>query len=449
MNTPLGRTSVVSPRPFSEIPRAPRLPVVGAVPAVLLQRFDYFEAAQRRHGDLFVVDVGVEEIVVVADAEAADEVFTARVQHFDKGGSFWDGGREAIGNGLALSGGELWRRQRQLMNPAFRRERIAGFRETIVATVAEKIAALPTNQEAFDVSPWTADLLSTLTVRLLIGGNLGPSEFARLQAALQTMIAHTLAGVVTRKLPSWVPVPGAARFDEARRTTNDLVLRVIRERREAAEPGNDLLAMLIAATDEQGAMSDEQLRDEVVIIYIAGYETTAWAIAWGLKALAEHPEVVTELQVALGAATDPLSVPLLDATFREILRLYPSAPLLPRRAVVDEALLGYTIPANTTVLVMPWLLHRHPRYWPEPTRFDPHRHLGASARPRLAWMPFGAGQRICIGQGLAMMEACLALAALLTRFTPAIADHHSEPRFSATLSSRDGVWVRLAPRRSP
>lgn len=442
MNTP----PVVTPRPFSTIPRASRLPLVGSLPAMLRQRFEFFEAAHRQHGDLFVVDIGVEEIVVIANAEAADEVFTGRAQHFDKGGSFWDGAREAVGHGLALSTGELWRRQRGLMNPAFRRERIAGFRSTIEATVAEQIATLPTNGEPFDVSTWTADLLSTLTVRLLIGSSMGPREFARLRWALQVMIDHTLAGMVTRKLPGWVPVPGGARFEEARRTINEMVLGVIRERRAAADPGNDLLAMLIAATDEQGAMSDEQLRDEVVITYIAGYETTAWAIAWGLKVLGEHPELVDELQAALATGQDPMATPPLDATVREILRLYPSAPLLPRRAVVDEVLLGFEIPANTTVLVVTWLMHRHPHYWPEPTRFDPHRHLVASPRPRLAWMPFGAGQRLCVGQGLAMLEASLALAQVLARFTPTAAERPSEPRFSATLSARDGVWTRLVPR---
>jgi cytochrome P450 len=134
---------------------------------------------------------------------------------------------------------------------------------------------------------------------------------------------------------------------------------------------------------------------------------------------------------------------------REILRLYPSAPFVPRRAAVDEELLGYPIPAGTTVVVMPWLVHRNPKYWPDPTRFDPRRHLDSSAsRPRLAWMPFGAGQRICIGQGLALMEANFALGKLLRRFTPAPGRGHlrSEPRLSTTLSSRDGVWIRLQER---
>jgi cytochrome P450 len=438
--------AAASPRSFTAMPRAPRLPIVGSVPSVVLQRFEFFEAAHRDLGDIFRVDIGAEELVVVVDAGAAEEIFATRASTFDKGGAFWDGGREAIGNGLAMSTGEVWRRQRRLMNPAFRRERIAGFRTTIEATVAELIAQLPTDGAAIDIAPWTSDLLSTLTVRLLIGSNLGPREFAALRAALQTLIDHTMLGMVTQKLPAWLPLPGGARFDEARRTVNDVVLQVIRDRRASAVPGDDLLAMLLAATDEDGAMSDEQLRDEIVVTYIAGYETTAWAIAWGPMELARQPEHLAALQTAMSTSMDPLTDPVLEATLKEILRLYPSAPLIPRRAVVDEALLGYAIPQGTTVVVMPWLMHRHPRYWPEPTRFDPRRHLGSNERPKLAWMPFGAGQRLCIGQGLAMMEGSIALAQLVTRFTPTPAAQVSEPRFSATLSARDGIHVCLQPR---
>lgn len=433
------------------MPRAPRLPLVGSIPALLRERFDFFARARERCGDIFELDLGVQTIVVVADPGAAEEIFVSRSKNFDKGEAFWDGLREAIGNGLALSEGELWRRQRRLMNPEFRRERIAGFRATIDATVDElldELEQLGAGGATIDISAWTSTLLATLTVRLLFGVGLGPEAFARVRDALAVMLDGALAGIVTRKLPGWVPVPGASQFDEARKILDESILGMIAQRRAAAEPGKDLLGMLLMATDDDGVMSDQQLRDEVVVAYIAGYETTAWALAWGLMLLAEQPEFVAELQAEVDRHEDLLSIPLLDATVREILRLYPSAPFVPRRAIVDEELLGHPIRAGTTVVVMPWLIHRNPKFWPDPTRFDPRRHLEPSARPRLAWMPFGAGQRVCIGQGLALMEANLALGKLLRRFTPIPGRGHrrSEPRLSTTLSSRDGVWISLKQR---
>lgn len=430
------------------MPRAPGLPLLGSLPALLRERFDFFERVREQCGDIFLLDLGVQEVVVVADPLAAEQIFVQRSKNFDKGEDFWNGAREAVGNGLALSDGELWRRQRRLMNPEFRRERIASFRATIEATVDElldELEQLSVGEQTIDISAWTTNLLSTLTVRLLIGAQLDPDTYARLRGALGIILDAVLAGIVTRKLPGWIPVPGASRFEEARQTIDEIILGMITERRAASDPGHDLLGMLLVATDEEGVMSDKQLRDEVVVTYIAGYETTAWALAWGLMLLAEQRELVAELQAEVDAHDDLMTIPLLDATVRESLRMYPSVPFLPRRAVVDEELLGYPIPAGTTVLVLPWLIHRNPRYWPDPTRFDPRRHLDASTRPKLAWMPFGAGQRICIGQGLALMEANVTLGKLLRRFTPMSGRGHkrSEPRLSATLSSRDGVWIRL------
>lgn len=437
-----------SPRTISGLPRVPGLLLLGSLPALLWQRFDFLERAREQHGDIFRLDLGVREVVVVADPGVAEEILVSGAKLFDKGDEPWTTGREVIGNGLILSEGDLWRRQRRLMNPEFRRERIAGLRVTIESTVDElldELARLSAGGATIDISSWTANLLATLTVRLLIGGKLEADTFARFSGALTVVLDGLLAGIVIRKLPSWLPVPGAARLEHARRTIGEIIMDMIAKRRALAEPGDDLLGMLLAASDDDGVMSDQQLRDEVVVAYIAGYETSACALAWGLMLLAEHAEIVAQLQTAVDETDDLMSIPLLDASVREILRLYPSAPLIPRRAVAGAQLLGHSVPAGTTVLVSPWLIHRNPNVWPDPTRFDPRRHLDASGRPRLAWMPFGAGQRVCIGQGLAMMEANLILGRLLRRFTPLPGRGHrpAQPRLSTSLSSRAGVWIRL------
>lgn len=436
------------------LPRAPGLPLIGSLPAVALRQFDFFDEARERCGDIFEVDVGLTKIVIVAAPELAAEVLLDRPKNFDKGEEFWEGVRDLLGNGLPVSDGEFWRRQRRLMNPQFRRDRIAGFTETIHATVDELVRELDgpaARGETVEISEWAAKLLATLTLRLLFGAEFDVGHLDDLRAALTVMLDQIISGMVVRKLPSWVPVAGAGAFEQARQVIDDQVLGIIAERRRSAATGEDLLGLLLAATDEGDSMTDQQLRDEVVSVYLAGFETTAWTLSWALWVLADHQEVVRALQAELDGEDDPLKIPLLRATVDEVTRLYPSAPFLPRRATVDESLGGHPIPAGTTVVFSPWLIHRNPAVWPDPLRFDPSRHLGEHPeRHRLALMPFGAGQRICIGKGLAQLEANIALGAVLRRFTPLPgAGPRAQPRLSTTLRSRDGIRIRLRPRAAP
>lgn len=428
------------------------MPLVGSIPGLLTGRYAFLERARDSCGGIFELDLGLSSVTVICDPYLAEEVLIQRPQHFDKGEAFWEGGREWFGNGLILSEGEHWRRQRRLMNPGFRRERIASFEATIAATIEEQIHLLEgpaTRGQAIDFCSWSSPLIATLAARLLLGSEPDQQVFAAFSEAVSVLFSELLSGMVTRKLPRWIPVPGIARAEAARATIDAIVLELIAERRaNPASGGTDLLSMLISATDERGAMSDEDLRDEIVVIYIAGYETTAAALAWMMRLLADVPELVGELQAALDRGEDPGELALLDACVRESLRLYPPALVLPRRAAVDEELGGYRIAAGSSVAVVPWLIQRNPEFWPEPTRFDPSRHLDGPARPRLAWMPFGAGQRTCIGKGLAMMELRAALASVLRRYTPRPAPDcpPAEPRMTPTLSPRNGVWLRLEPR---
>ena len=429
---------------MGDMPRAPGIPVIGSAPQVALQQFEFFDAARERCGSLFQVDFGVTSVVMVADPNIAQEVWVERAKHFDKGEDFWDSLREFLGNGLPMSDGEVWRRSRRLMNPEFRRARIAGFAETIREGVAEGIEELegPAGRgETIEISEWTAKLLSILTVRILFGAEFDTSRMDSIRAALTVLLDNTLSGMVTRKLPDWVPVPGAGDLETAKQTIDSVVMDLIAERRKNPGESKDLLGMLIEATQGEADFPDHQLRDEAISVYLAGYETTAWTLAWAIWLLADHPGIVRELQDEVDEIDEPMRCPLLGATIDEVMRLYPSAPFLPRRATVDEELGGYPIPKGTTVVLSPWLIHRNPDVWPNPKRFDPRRHLGEHPeRPKLALVPFGAGKRICIGKGLAKLEAHSTLHALLRKFTPRPgAGPRSRPALSTTLRSRDGI----------
>lgn len=437
-----------------ELPRASGLPLVGSLPMLLWGQFRFLEESFARHGKLFELDLGLTRVVVVADAHAAEDVLVNRARSFDKGEDFWDGLRDILGAGLATSDGELWRHQRVLMQPKFQRQLIEGYRDVVTETILQELKGLSPG-EPREIAHWCDELLAALTVRILFGTDLDRSRMDELRAAMASLFDMVLAGLVIRKLPRWLPRPGARKVEQARRAVDDSVMALIAERRKAPRATNDLLGTLLEATDASGAMSDRQLRDEAVTIYLAGYETTGTALAWMLRLLADEPQTCAQLQAELDAGSE--ESPLLHACIREGLRLYPPAPLLPRRTLHDQSLGGFKIRAGTTVLIAPWLIHRDPELWPAPNTFDPRRFMGSEAgkrsrearkRPRLAWMPFGAGQRTCIGKALAMLELEQSLRLILQRFTPQMSldAPAPKPRLSTTLKSSRGIYLVMQPR---
>lgn len=430
------------------MPRAKGLPLVGALPQILLRPLDFLEETVARRGSVFEIDLGVTRAVVVADVDAVEHVLLTHTGNYGKGGEIWEGIREVLGRGLGSSEGELWRRQRKLMQPKFQRSFLEGVRDTIAETIEDELDGLRSD-EPIDLARWTDGLLATLAVRVLFGSDLDPAKVDEVRTTMAAVSDSVIQGLVTRKLPRWLPLTGRERLSRARRIFDHNVAELIAERRRHPRPSKDLLGLLLGATDEQGSMSDEQLRDEAITFYIAGYETTGTALAWTLWLLAGHPHVRDALLAELdGGSTE---APLLHACMQEGLRLYPPALFVIRHTVGDDVLLGHPVRAGTPVLVSPWLVHHNPAIWPDPKRFDPERFLSpAPERSRLAWIPFGAGQRICIGKALAMLELEEGLRRVLRDFTPTLSDGcpAPRPRLSTALRSSTGIFVRMVPRRA-
>jgi cytochrome P450 len=235
------------------------------------------------------------------------------------------------------------------------------------------------------------------------------------------------------------------------------VFKIIDARRKGQSTGADLLQMLMEARDEEtgGGMNDRQLRDEVMTLFLAGHETTANALAWTTWLVAQHPEVEAKLRAELGQVLggrvpEVQDVPKLryvSQVLDEGMRLYPPAWITARTAAEPDELLGYHVPKGTIVAVSPYVLHRNPRYWPDPERFDPDRFAPdrVQQRPRHAYIPFGAGQRMCIGNNFALMEGVLILAMLYQRFTMKVVEGHPVvPLPRVTLRPQHGIQVRLA-----
>lgn len=388
-----------------------------------------------------------------------------RNQHNYRKGKVFDGPIGLItGNGLLTSEGDFWRRQRKLMQPAFHRQALVGFAATMTEETEKFIPhwdALAARGRPFDIAQDMAALTLRIAGLTLFSTPVGDAADA---FGRNLRLAFDFVGFKMRPtlpVPLWVPTPANLRFKAARRRLDTVVYQIIETRRKTLDPPPDLLAMLMAARDEEtgAAMSDRQLRDEVITLLLAGHETTAITLTWAVYVLTQEPavaerlydEVSAALRGAPPTADDLKRLPYTRMVVEETMRLYPPAWGLPREAINDDEIGGYHIPGRTLVALNQFLTHRHPDFWENPERFDPERFTPerAAARPTFAYFPFGGGQRVCIGGQFALMEATLVLARFVQRYRVRLAPGHPiEFDTMFTLRPKHGVRV-IVERRSP
>ncbi|MCB9565752.1 MAG: cytochrome P450 [Myxococcales bacterium] len=449
-----------APPGLVDAPRRRGIPIVGPLAGLARDRFDYLEALRREKGEIFALNLPGAPIVL-CDPSHAQRVFRDNVANYRKGGGFWGSLRELLGDGIIVSEGDRWLRQRRLMQPQFHRQRIAAMVETVIGAIDDSLRGWPDLAPELDVSARMTEITMQVISRTMFGDHVSQEEIAVIASELPVIQRYTMVGVVAHGLPRWLPVPGRRRFRAARTTIRALVARLVaRQRGEGAGAGEGtLLALLSDAVDaETGApMSDEQVLDEAVGIFLAGYETTALALSWAIYLLMRHPEVMARLREEVDGvlgdrrptADDLRRLPYARQILMETMRLYPSASWLPRTAVADDAIDGVRIPAGSTVVLPIYLYHRHPGFWEAPERFEPERFADekAAGRHPFAFIPFGAGQRLCIGKELALVEgqAALAMMAQRFRFAP-LSDRPVRPLPTTSLTPQGGIWARASRR---
>lgn len=365
-----------------------------------------------------------------------------------------------LGNGLLTSEGSFWRRQRRLAQPAFHRQRIDAYGKVMVECAGRMVAGWR-DGEIRDTHEDMERLTLEIVARTLFGVPLRSAEFEEVGEALAT-ISRRFAGRggVFFQVPEKIPTPGNLRMRRAIRRLNALIYGIIRDRRASGEDAGDLLSMLLAARDEETGegMTDEQLRDELMTVFIAGHETTANALSWTWHLLAGHPEVesrlIQELRAVLSGRPPVVEdLPRLrytDMVVKESMRLYPPAWAFGRETLEDCEIGGYHVPAGTQLIMSQWVMHRDPRYYEDPGEFRPERWGDGSVEklPKYAYFPFGGGPRLCIGQSFAKMEAVLLLATIAQRFRlrPAPGERVT-PQPSITLRPRNGMRMVLEKRQ--
>ncbi len=409
----------------------------------------------RRHGDLVHFRLGPQHVYVVLRADLIRAVLVTHQKSFKKGPGF-EAARIVLGDGLLTSEGDFHLRQRRMLQPAFHRRTVAGYAGIMVEEAARVGAAWDDGGER-DVAADMSGLALRVVSRALFGAELDEDALAISRDVAEVGEFFDYLTIALLPLLLRTPLPRVRRFragiDHLQRET----ARVIAGRRDAPADGNgDLLSILLAARDVEGdgtGMSDDQIRDEAVTLITAGHETTANGLTWTWYLLARHPAVEArfhaELAAALGGrapgADDFASLPYTEALLLEAMRLYPPAWGIERRAVCDQEIGGYVIPAGAAVLMPTFVTNRDPRLFPDPLRFDPERFLGesAAARPDWAYPLFGAGTRKCIGVGFAMLEAVLVLAELGQRFRLRLDPGRTvEPQARVSLRPRGGLWMR-------
>jgi cytochrome P450 len=403
--------------------------------------------------------------LVVADPEAAHRVLVENPKGYEKSPNY-QGLKILLGQGLLTAEGDFWRKQRRMAQPAFHRERLAGFVATMAACTRDGIERWRREADgaALDVHREMMRLTFRIVGRTLLSVELD-GEAKAVGEALDVALrwANDYVESIVR-VPPWIPTPRNLAFRRAQRTLDELVLRIVAERRAAHERGEevpgDLLQMLLEARDEDTGrgMSDEQLKHELLTLVLAGHETTANALSFALWLLARHPDARARLErevdeVLAGRPPALADLPRLAWTtqvIEESMRLYPPAWVYERVALVDDVVGGFHVPRGTIVGVAPWVMHRNPTLFPDPERFDPER-MGkdrAKERPKHAYLPFGGGPRTCIGNAFAMMEMQIVLAMLAQAYR-----FEEQPGFqlelepSVTLRPARGLPMRLVPRR--
>lgn len=408
-------------------PRTRGLPLVGVLPRMFTGPLELLQESRARHGDIFTLDFGVTSMVALGHPRHAQQVLRDNARNYRKGGTLWSSLRTLLGNGLVVSEGEYWLRQRRLMQPHFHRQRLAGMTELLTQAVADELA----RWDGAGAPQSGNELFSRITMkvitRTMFASDIEADELEEFAPLLTYVLDSVFVGMFTRALPRWLPMPGQRRYALALARMDALLRRVIARRRVSGSDPPDLLGMLLGLVDDETgeAMSDQQLIDEVMTIFLAGYETTAAAMSWAFHVLGQQPAALQRLRAevdeALGGRrpqfADIPRLPYTRMVVQETLRLYPPVWFLPRTALADDVIDGYTIPAGTTVAPIVYAIHRNPACWDRPGEFRPERFAAdAPARHPLAWMPFGAGPRLCIGKEFAMMEGQLILAMIVQRF---------------------------------
>jgi cytochrome P450 len=436
-------------------------PIIGVLPQFRRNPPEFLRSIAQSHGDLVHFRLGPQDIYLVSKPDWIKDILVTHQTNFTKS-RFLERAKVLLGEGLLTSEGEFHRRQRRLVQPAFHRDRLIGYASAMVECTA-RTRELWSDGAEFDMSREMMRLTLAVVAKTLFSADV-TSEADDIGAALtQVMI---LFDMVLMPFSEWIeklPLPSVRRFEKARDFLDKLIYGIIAERRASQEDKGDLLSMLLLAQDEDGAtgMTDKQIRDEALTLFLAGHETTANALMWTWYLLSENPaagakfydEVDRVLQGRLPTFDDLPQLKYTEGVFAEGMRLYPPAWVIGRRVKTEYAIGDFSVPPKAILMMSPWVVHRDPRWFPDPDRFNPDRWatgLQPDDRPKFSYFPFGGGTRVCIGERFAWMEGVLLLATVAQEWRFKLVPGHPVATSALiTLRAKHGMRMVAERRQNP
>ncbi|PYU81726.1 MAG: cytochrome P450 [Acidobacteria bacterium] len=417
---------------------------------------EYFTKVAREYGDVAGLRVLNFKTVFINHPSLIEEVLVTNARKYSKG-RVLRANRHVFGEGLLTSEGDFWLRQRRLAQPAFHRARVASYAATMVDYTERMVQGWRGGEER-DAHQEMMRLTLEIVAKTLFDADV-EGDAQEVGKSLELLLEIGANFRRTIFVPHWLPTPTNLRVRREVKQIEKILYRIIAERRASGRDAGDLLSMLLSAQDEDGSrMTDRQLRDEAITLFLAGHETTASTLSWTWWLLARHPAVEAKLHAELDAVLGDRAPTLDDLPklrytghlITESLRLYPAAWGMARLVVEDHEIAGYAVTKGMGVAMAQWVVHRDPRWYDAPEEFRPERWEDDLLKrlPRFAYFPFGGGPRQCIGNAFALMEAALILATIARKFRLLlVANHPVVPLASITLRPRHGVRVTLESRQ--
>jgi cytochrome P450 len=457
MSPPTPATAALPPGP-------PVHPFTGNLAELRADRLNFLHHVAHTYGDFVPIRLLRRTAILLNRPDYIEEVLVTQKRHFIKARGTRSL-RALLGNGLLVSEGDFWRRQRRLVQPAFHRDRVAAYSQMMVEYTGRMLARWQPGQ-TLDLHHEMMGVTLAIVAKALFDAEVSDAA-SDVGRSLEATLAHfnwrASNGFI---IPLWLPVRANREFAQAKADLDKIVYGLITRRRASGEDPGDLLSMLLAARDDDasgtsagvpGGMTDLQVRDEVMTLLLAGHETTANALTWAFLLLSQNPDVDAHLSGELAtvlngrspALADLPHLPYTENVIKEALRLYPPAWIMGYEAVDDVTIGGYPVCKGTTMFMSQWVTHRDPRWFPEPDAFRPERWAepGMKKLPTYAYYPFGGGERLCIGKSFALMEASLLLATIVEQYRLALAPGQviaMEP--SVTLRPKHGLKMEVLSR---
>lgn len=415
----------------------------------------FFTQCARSYGDVVRWHFGPFPAYLVNHPDLVEQVLVTQYRNFVKS-SVYRRGLRVVGNGLLTSEGDFWQRQRRLCQPAFHHERVVAYGKVMVA-IGNRLLDQWQDGEVRDIHQDMMQVTAAIAAKTLLDEDITDDALG-IQDALEAVMDFNTQLSNQYLVPGWVPTPSNLRYSRAIKQLDAIVYPIIDQRRASGKDTGDLLSLLLTVRDEDDGtqMTNQQVRDEAMTLFLAGHETTANALTWLWFLLSQHPEVEAKLHSELktvlsGQPPTVADIPRLRYTEQvvlEALRLYPPVWGMSRTALQECELGGYRIPAGTTVFLSQWVIQRDPRFFDNPDVFNPDRWADNLKKrlPTFAYFPFGGGPRICIGKAFAQMEAVLLLATIAQNFRLILQKDHPVV-LQPTLSLRPKYGMKMLLKR--